>query len=254
MTNVIWQDLRADQLRELAAQDAVVILPVASTEQHGPHLATGVDDILCSEVCRRTALQLSESGHPVVVAPTLWVGLAEHHVAFGGSFTLTLSTYHALLRDLCSSIVRAGFRRVLIVNGHGGNMSALNALMTELTRELGAPIAVTTYFTLAEAAIAEILEDQQAVMHACEGETSMMLAVRPELVARERLADATGPMSTDARAILSPPLHRWRSFKEMSPSGVFGDARRSTAEKGERLIEAVSSALASRIATGEPWN
>jgi creatinine amidohydrolase len=189
-----------------------------------------------------------------VVAPTLWVGLAEHHVAFGGSFTLTLSTYHALLRDLCSSIVRAGFRRVLIVNGHGGNMSALNALMTELTRELGAPIAVTTYFTLAEAAIAEILEDQQAVMHACEGETSMMLAVRPELVARERLADATGPMSTDARAILSPPLHRWRSFKEMSPSGVFGDARRSTAEKGERLIEAVSSALASRIATGEPWN
>src|SRR3712207_4701133 len=84
LTEVEWRHLRADQLRDLAAQDAVVFLPVASTEQHGPHLATGVDNILCSEVCRRAALQLSEMGHPIVVAPTLWIGLAEHHMAFGG--------------------------------------------------------------------------------------------------------------------------------------------------------------------------
>jgi creatinine amidohydrolase len=174
-------------------------------------------------------------------------------MAFGGSFTLTLSTYHALLRDLCGSIIRAGFERVLIVNGHGGNMSALNALTTELTRELEAPIAVTTYFTLAEAAITEILEDQRAVMHACEAETSMMLAVRPELVATERLPQAIGPSASDARAILSPPLHRWRSFKELTPTGVFGDARRATAEKGERLVQAVSDALSRRISAGEPW-
>lgn len=254
MTLVEWRSLRADQLCELAAKGAVVLLPVASTEQHGPHLATGVDDFLCSEVCRRAAVQLSEEGHPTVVAPTLWVGLAEHHMAFGGSFTLTLSTYHALLRDLCWSIVRAGFRRVLIVNGHGGNMSALNALTTELTRELDAPIAVTTYFTLAEGAIAEILEDQRGVMHACEAETSMMLALRPDLVSAERLPQATGPGAGDARAILSPPLHRWRSFKEMSPTGVFGDARRANAGKGERLFQAVSDALAHRIAAGEPWH
>jgi creatinine amidohydrolase len=252
--SVEWQSLRADELRELASADALVLLPVASTEQHGPHLATGVDDILCTEVCRRAALQLSGTGRPVVVAPTLWVGLAEHHMAFGGSFTLTLSTYHAVLRDLCRSITRAGFRRVLIVNGHGGNMTALNALTTELTRELEAPIAVTTYFTLAEAAIAEILEDQKGVMHACEAETSMMMAVRPDLVTTDRLDQATGPTASDARAILSPTLHRWRSFKEMSPSGVFGDARRATSEKGERLLTAVADALASRIAAGEPWD
>jgi creatinine amidohydrolase len=182
MTEVEWRNLTAEELRARATQGALAILPVASTEQHGPHLATGVDDVLCAEVCRRAGRMLVQRGVPVVVAPTLWVGLAEHHVAFGGSFTLSLATYHALLRDLCRSILRAGFQKIVIVNGHGGNMSALNALTVDLTRELDAPIATTTYFLLADEAFAAILEDQSAVLHACEAETSMMMAVRPDLV------------------------------------------------------------------------
>ena len=121
MTEVEWARLKARDLNERAAAGALVLLPVASTEQHGPHLATGVDTFLCGEVCRRAAQKLVARKVPAVVAPTLWAGLAEHHVAFGGSFTLTLPTYHALLRDLCRSILRAGFRHILIVNGHGGN-------------------------------------------------------------------------------------------------------------------------------------
>src|SRR3712207_1559283 len=113
---VSWNRMTAEQLRAKAEADAIVILPVASTEQHGPHLATGVDDILCTEICRRAAERLDNQDVPVVVAPTLWAGLAEHHVAFGGSFTLSVATYHALLHDLCASIVRAGFRRIVIVN------------------------------------------------------------------------------------------------------------------------------------------
>jgi len=146
MTQVLWQQLTAAELRERASLGAIVLLRVASTEQHGPYLATGVDDILCSEVCRRTALKLADKSVPVVVAPTMGIGLAEHHMAFGGSLTLTLPTYHALLHDLCGSILRAGFSRILIVNGHGGHMSALNALTVELTRELKVPIATTSYW------------------------------------------------------------------------------------------------------------
>jgi creatinine amidohydrolase len=253
MTQVLWRNLRAADLRARAEAGAVVLLPVASTEQHGPHLATGVDDVLCSEVCRRAGLKLAAGGVPVVVAPTLWVGLAEHHMAFGGSFTLTLSAYHAVLRDLCGSILRAGFRRILIVNGHGGNMSALNALTGELTRDLDAPIATTSYWLLADAAFAEILEDQRSVLHACEAETSMMLAVRPDLVDKARLPETLGAQAEGAGSVLSPALHRWRSFKEIAPTGVIGDARRATAEKGERLLEAAASALAERLARGEPW-
>jgi creatinine amidohydrolase len=176
MTEIAWNRLSAAALRALAERNAVVLLPVASTEQHGPHLPTGVDDFLCSAVCRRTATLLAHDT-PVVVAPTVWCGLADHHTTFGGTFTLSLATYHALLRDLCRSILAAGFRRIVIVNGHGGNISGLAALSVELTRELDAPIATTTYFMEAVAEMRAILEDQDGVMHACEGETSMMLAL-----------------------------------------------------------------------------
>lgn len=253
MSEVEWARLTAAGLRERAAADAIVLLPVASTEQHGPHLATGVDTLLCGEVCRRAARELMGGGTAAVVAPTLWAGLAEHHVAFGGSFSLKVATYHALLRDLCGSILRAGFRRLVVVNGHGGNMSALNALSVELTRELEAPIAVTTYWLLAEEAIAAILDDQRSVLHACEAETSMMMAVAADLVDRAKLSEAVGPMAERAGSVLNQPLHRWRSFSEITPTGVIGDARRASAEKGEKLLAAAAAALAGRLAQGEPW-
>src|SRR5690606_8626191 len=95
-------------------------LPVASMEQHGPHLPVGVDTFLCEGVCRRTA-DLAAKTVPVVVAPTLWCGMAEHHMAFGGTFTFDLPTYRAVLLSFLRNIARHGFKRVLIVNGHGGN-------------------------------------------------------------------------------------------------------------------------------------
>lgn len=237
--------MTAAALNERARAGAIVLLPVASTEQHGPHMATGTDALLVAEVCRRTALRLG-----AVVAPTLWAGLAEHHMRFGGSFTLQLSTYQALLRDLLASIRRAGFGRVVIVNGHGGNMTALNAMSAELGRDR--ELAITTYFQLAEAAMAPHLEDQPGVLHAGEAETSMMLALRPQSVDTTRLAEARGPMPERGSALASP-LHRWRSFADLTKTGVIGDARRATAAKGELLLEAAATALAERLAAGEPW-
>jgi creatinine amidohydrolase len=247
--------LTAAQLGARAAENALVLLPVASTEQHGPHLPTGVDVMLCGEVCRRAADILMEAGRPAVVAPVLWPGLAEHHVPFGGTFTLSLATWAKLLEELCRSILRAGFRRIVIVNGHGGNIAALAALGVELTKALDAPVAATTYFAVAEAEIAALIEDQRGVLHACEVETSMMMALHPDLVDRAKLSEASGPNPTGgAASVLAPPLMRWRSFAEITPTGVIGDARRATPEKGAKLIEAVAAALARRLAAGEPWS
>jgi creatinine amidohydrolase len=89
MTETALNRLSAEALRALAAKDAIVLLPVASTEQHGPQLATGVDDFLCSEICRRAVTELAPER--AVVAPTLWFGLANHHVPFGGTFAVSLS-------------------------------------------------------------------------------------------------------------------------------------------------------------------
>lgn len=253
-TEVFWNRMTAETLRNKAAEEALVILPVASTEQHGPHLGTGVDTFLCTEVCRRAALRIAEH-RPVVVAPTVWMGLAEHHVALGGTFTLSLNTWHSLLHDLCEAILRAEFRNIVIVNGHGGNMAALTALTTDLTRDLGVPIASTTYWTLAAEAgeVAPILEDQESLIHACEAETSMMMAAHGDLVDHSRLEDAVGP-TTGMAELLSPAVMRWRSFAEISPSGVVGDARRATAEKGEKLFNVMAEKLADAFLAGRPWS
>ncbi|WP_315837619.1 creatininase family protein [Bradyrhizobium prioriisuperbiae] len=251
MAEINWSRLNAQALRALAAQDAVVLLPVGSTEQHGPHLPTGVDDMLVTAVCRRTA-QLLLSDIPVVVAPTVWCGLADHHLSFGGTFSLSLQTYHALLRDLCRSILNAGFRKVVLVNGHAGNIAGLAAISADLTRELNVPIATVTYFMVAPNEIASLLEDQKGLMHACEAETSMMMVVAPELIDMARCSEAQGP-SFDVAASLLPTLRRFIPFDEVTSSGVAGDARRSSSLKGEALLGACASALAESLKGGEPW-
>ena len=252
MAEIDWNRLPAETLRSLAARDAVVLLPVASTEQHGPHLPTGVDDMLVTAVCRRAA-RLLAPGTPIVVAPAVPFGLADHHLAFGGTFSLSLPTYHALLRDLCRSILRAGFRKVVMVNGHGGNIAGLAAISAELTRELDAPVATATYFMVAADEVAGVLDDQTGVMHACEAETSMMMALAPELVDASRLSEAHGP-AFDIAASLMPTLKRFTPFDQVTTSGVAGDARRATAAKGEALLQAYAGALAARLRAGEPWS
>ena len=251
-----WSNMTAAEVGALADEETIVILPVASTEQHGPHLPTGCDAILTAEIARRVALKVREQ-RAVLVAPTVWVGLARHHVAFGGTFSISFATYHALLRDVVRSIRDAGFSRILIVNGHGGNIAALSVLTDELAHELGVRLAATTYPMLASHAgdIEPILEDQAQLQHACEAETSMMLAIRPELVREDKLAEAHQPgyVKGDSSP-LSDPITVWTSFKDFAPSGVRGDARRATAEKGEKLFEVAARHIADKLIAGEPWS
>lgn len=239
MTSVLWLDLTAEELRARAAQDAIVVLPVASVEQHGPHLPVGVDTVLCSGVCKAAAERASDV--EVVVAPTLWCGMAEHHMAFGGTFTFDIPTYRAVLLCLLKSIERHGFHRVLIVNGHGGNIAALTAFLPDFARETRLRVEATTYFLLAQEELGPLLEDQQGVQHACEVETSLMMVLAPGSVREPRLAEAFG-----ARDGLPgrPNVSRHRSFRDMTETGVVGDARRASAEKGQACLDACAQALA----------
>ena len=248
--SILWKELTAEDLRAKAKADAVVLLPVASIEQHGPHLPVGVDTILTEAVCTRAAQAATKV--PVVVAPVLWCGMAEHHMAFGGTFTVDIPTYRAVLLCFLKSIERHGFKRVFIVNGHGGNKTALNAFLPDFAVEMGLAIRVATYFDVAPDAMKLILEDQEGVRHACEAETSMMLVAAPETVKRERFAEAFGPAFSHGPSGL-PAVQRFASFKEFSASGVIGDARRANADKGERLFAAVAAALADAIQDAKTW-
>jgi creatinine amidohydrolase len=248
--SVLWKELTAENLRAKAKADAVVVLPVASIEQHGPHLPVGVDTILTEAVCTRAAQAVAKA--PVVVAPVLWCGMAEHHMAFGGTFTFDIPTYRAVLLCFLKSIERHGFKRVFIINGHGGNKTALNAFLPDFVVETGLTIRAATYFDVAPDAMKQILEDQEGVRHACEAETSMMLVAAPATVKRERFTEAFGPAFSHAPTGL-PAIQRFASFKEFSASGVIGDARRANADKGERLFAAVVASLADAIQDPKTW-
>ena len=250
MPSVMWKELTAEDLRQKAAANAIVVLPVASMEQHGPHLPVGVDTFLCEAVCREGA-ELAVNDVPVVVAPTLWCGMAEHHMAYGGTFTFDIPTYQAVLLSFLKSIARHGFKRVFIVNGHGGNIAALNSFLPDFSRETNLKLYATTYFELSKDDLAQFLEDQKSVHHACEVETSMMMVVAPDTVKHDRLPQAFGMLNGDLRKAY--PASRFQSFKDLTESGVVGDARRASATKGRKLLDVCAEGLAATLKNREMW-
>ena len=133
LPEVEWRKLRADQLREKARQDAIVILPIASLEQHGPHLPVEVDSMLGETVAARAARKVMARGQQVVVLPVLWTGLSEHHMSFGGTVTLDFPAFSAVVEGVCRSVLRHGFKRVVLLNAHGGNEG--NVEMTDAEGE-----------------------------------------------------------------------------------------------------------------------
>ena len=182
---VEWRKLRADELRERARSDALVIVPVGSIEQHGPHLPVEVDSMLGETVALRTAKNLAPGG-PVVVLPMLWTGLSEHHMSFGGTITLDVPTFVAVIEGICKSVVRHGFSRIALLNGHGGNDNALRVCADELAPRLGVPIVHMTYWYAAAEPIAALLETQTSLRHACEAETSMIYCRAASRTGRRR--------------------------------------------------------------------
>lgn len=253
MTEVEWWRLKAHDLNELARKNAVVILPIGSTEQHGPHLPTQVDALLAGEVARRAAVRAAKHV-PVVVAPTVWSGLAEHHMSLGGTLSLDLNTFHALLRCLVRSILRAGFRRIFLLNGHGGNIAALTAIVSDFAIEFDAPVATGSYWLLASDAFKEILERQTTVRHACEAETSMLLALAPQLVDMASTTSIVGPTEREIKDVTGTDATiRYRSFKSRTTHGVIGDPRLATAAKGELLLDAAGEAVSRAITLEEFW-
>jgi creatinine amidohydrolase len=252
MSEIEWMRLTAEELRARAAADALVIIPVASLEQHGPHLGTGVDIVLGTGVALRTAQRIAEAGHKVVVTPCVWTGLAEHHMAFGGTVTLDYAAFAGVLRGIVRSAARGGFRRVMLLNGHGGNAEAIAVAATELSVEFGIRVAGGTYWHVVPEVIGPLLERQPGLMHACEAETSMIMTLEPGMVRTDRLPEAHGPASSRVEG-QPPGLSMRRSFREISPSGVVGDARSATAAKGERLLAAIAERMAEVLLNPKLW-
>lgn len=248
MREVDWARLKAHELRALAAENAVVILPVAATEQHGPHLPVMTDTCIGHELALRAARKCNR---PAVVTPVVWSGLSEHHMPFGGTLILSHATFRAVVADLITALTRHGFRDILISNSHGGNAIAIQQIADELALQVPATIVAATYPRECGKEIAEVLENQPGLQHAGEAETSMMMALEPDLVDGSNLAE----LKTERSAVLAAGRgsYRWRPFAHGTANGVSGDPTRANANKGERLLEVCSDALAALISDPEIW-
>lgn len=254
MTEIEWARLKASEIAGLAKRNAVVILPIGSTEQHGPHLPTQVDSRLGTEVAHRAARKMYPK-HPTIVAPTIPYGMSEHHMSLSGTITLDYPTMAAVLGCACESILRHGFKRVFILNGHGGNTDGIYTFISEFTIKHRVPIAGGTYWNIAQAEIAALLDKQKYLLHACEAETSMMLALTPELIARETLSQMHGEYVPGLSAIpgVNAGVYRWRQIGTRSPNGVIGEAGAASPEKGVKLLDAISDAVARALLEERMW-
>jgi creatinine amidohydrolase len=252
---VRWEELSAPAIAALD-RDVVVVLPLGSVEQHGRHLAVGTDSMLAHAISIAAAERLAQK---VAVLPPPWYGFSAHHMRFPGTVTLRLETLLKLAEDIAASVIAHGFRRFLIVNGHGGNNGAIDVLASTLGQQHygKARIACLTYFQLARDVIGRLRQSKPGGMgHACEFETAMMQHVRPELVAIDRAAitypdPGSSYLTTDL--VGGSAVRTYHDFGDLSESGTLGDPSLATPAKGEEFFEAVVGELVRFIEDFSTW-
>ncbi len=228
---MVLAEMTWPEFREVS-RDTVVLAPFAACEQHGPFLPFATDAVIASEVAARAEAVL---GKEVLLLPTQWLGASQHHLPFG-ALTADVETHVRLVYETCDSMLQAGFRRLFVLNGHGGNIDTMHLALRQLDRRYPEVVlASASYWDVAATEIASILEGPlKRVGHACEVETSLMLWLRPDLVRRELIRDDHNFPAAALRGVAIA-----RSAAEWGTVGAEGFATRATAEKGERLLQAI---------------
>ena len=249
---VEWARLTAPEIRAVAARpDAIAVVPIGSLEQHGPHLPVITDTASASAASIRAARLVADE-MPVLVLPGVWTGMSEHHLPFGGTISLNYSEFAGVLRGVVRSLRACGFARVLFVNGHGGNIEPLAVAARELAHEFGLPVVATTPWFATKGEIGGIAETAETPAHACEGETSVMMAITPDLVRTDKFDDAVQQRPEPVPRF--DGYSRFWSFSERAPvTGVRGDPRTATASKGERFLAVHAEALAAAMRDKRLW-
>jgi creatinine amidohydrolase len=259
----LLSDLAADDIAAYLENRRTVLIPIASTEQHGPHLPLSTDTITAEEVSKRAA---HETG--VLYTPTVWTGYSPQHLRDpqGGTGTIAVraSTFAALIDDIAHSLIHHGFTHLIMVNGHGSNMKIIDPILRKIRYGTGAFVAC--YKPYAErymGLVDDILENPREEMpgwHSSELETSQVLAYDETLVVKERIAETkvTAPeWLPDAfqKADGAPDIEfdGYQYFvmpmdhQEFTPTGVIGNPERATAEKGEEAFKRFGAHLAKAI-------
>jgi len=235
-----WANLSTDDFRELDVSRAIAVLPVAAIEQHGPHLPVSVDRDIIEAVVEHTAPLLDDL--EVLFLPTIAIGKSNEHIGYPGTLTFGAQTLIAMWMDIGASVHRAGVRKLMFINSHGGNVSVMDIVSRDLRARYGLCTAWCSWFNLYETAGLFDARELQHGVHGGFGETSIMLAIHPERVDMSKARDfySTGEDWAqrfehigvgDGNAKLG-----WL-IEDLNAEGACGNAAAARAEVGAKLLE-----------------
>jgi creatinine amidohydrolase len=248
-----WKNIISKDLEEMDKKNAAVLLPVAAIEQHGSHLPVGTDSIILEALLNKFVGEKEFAGANVLVAPLLYVGKSNEHMGFCGTMTLTAKTLYSVIEEIVDSIVKSGFRKIILTNSHGGNTDLLNLIARDLRITYG--IAVYVFDWWFTDFWADILKEEKqsespyGVFHACELETSLILSIAPDTVNKDRIIDETpdGMFKEEKYISLFGPVNLGWKTKDVTRSGVIGTPSLATAQKGERFLAYAADKLAAIV-------
>jgi creatinine amidohydrolase len=246
-----WHELRSSDFTGLDPERAVALLPVGAVEQHGPHLPVGVDALINRGIVE-AALPRVAGDVQLLVLPMTWVGRSEEHVDFPGTLTLSAETLQRVWREIGASVARAGVRKLLILNSHGGQIQTMQIVARELRIACGMLVVACSWPQLGLPDGLVDAEEARFGIHAGDVETSLMLALAPALVDMSRAADFV-PLTRrlrDSHPILiglGAAGFGWQA-QDLHPAGACGDATRASAERGRTILAHVGGRLAALVA------
>ncbi|MES2945775.1 MAG: creatininase family protein [Pseudomonadota bacterium] len=253
-TSHFWANLKTTDFASLELNRCIAVLPVAATEQHGPHLPLNVDATLVDGVITAALPHIAEN-LPVLFLPTQAIGFSPEHTAFAGTLTLKAPTIIALWTEIAESVAASGVKKLVLLNSHGGQVGLLDVVARDLRARLGMLVYSVNWFNLPlTGEVGESVADQFSAqehrfgIHAGDMETSMMLALKPEQVdmGQAQHFHSTSQDRAQKFSILGDGKSAklaWQ-MQDYNPHGAAGNAAAATAEKGKALLGAAGRSLA----------
>ncbi|UVI29648.1 creatininase family protein [Paenibacillus spongiae] len=242
MTQIRLHYHTRDEITEKARSGSAVVVPLAATEQHGPHLPVFTDSLICEHIAAEAVRQAAESV-PVLVSPVLTIGCSHHHLNFGGTLSYTSATYLQMLRDIGESLITDGFQKIIFLNAHGGNDPIMMQTANDLAVRYPVWTAAASYWSISRSALTACNAAEVGMVpgHAGGFETAAILALHPELVRTERFAEShiSRPWINSGPAGTFIGKH-----KELTGFDGYTDApNKATAELGSRYLGVIAGSV-----------
>jgi creatinine amidohydrolase len=240
MPSRFWADHAAQDLAAMDRERLIAVLPVAATEQHGPHLPVSVDQAILDGIIAAT-VPLIPGDCPALFLPTLPIGKSDEHRSYPGTLTFTAATLMAMWSEIGDSVARAGVRKLVLLNSHGGQMAPMDIVARDLRLRHGMIVVAANWFAMGLPQGLFPPEEERFGIHAGDMETSVMLALHPDLVRMERARNfvpLAARLAAENRHLgLSPAGKLAWVAEDQHPSGACGNAAAATAEKGRKVID-----------------